>query len=269
MTSPHIALFGCGKMGSALLRGWHMAGFTELSVIDPHELGPDLVPMVRRQYRDQQHMNNLPAIDVVVLAVKPQRVADVCRHIKPIIKPDTLILSIAAGRTVSGIVADLYDHQPIIRAMPNTPAAIGHGVTGTFANAYTQPQHRQLAQDLLRAVGKIVWIDDEAMLDAVTALSGSGPAYVFLLIEVMTQAGEKLGLPHDVAQTLARETVIGSAALADMEAATPASTLRQNVTSPGGTTAAALEILNDTGTLQRLFDKALEAARTRARELSH
>lgn len=270
MPTPHIILMGCGKMGSALVRGWHAAGLTEITVVDPHELDADLIPMVRHHLRDQDQLGRQNGrVDVVVLAVKPQRVDDVCRHIKSLILPDTLVISIAAGRTTTGIGGFLYEAQPIIRAMPNTPAAIGRGITGVYANAHTAPAHRQLAQDLLRAVGKIVWIEDEGMMDAVTALSGSGPAYVFLLIEVMTSAGEKMGLPHDVAQTLARETVIGAAALADREHATPANTLRQNVTSPGGTTAAALEILNDTGTLQRLFDKALEAARSRSKELSH
>ena len=152
--------------------------------------------------------------------------------------------------------------------MPNTPAAIGEGVTVAVANSHVTEEQKRQADALLRATGEVRWIENEAKMDAVTALSGSGPAYVFLLIETLAKAGENQGLPAEMAMRLARQTVIGSAALAERDAAIPAATLRQNVTSPGGTTAAALKVLMDSGEMQALFDRALDAATRRSRELS-
>lgn len=271
MTSPHLLLVGCGKMGSAMLRGWYHAGYTNITVVDPHDLASDLSSLVKRHVRQLESLTTAqtpPVFDAVILAVKPQAMDDACRDLKPVLKPDVLVVSIAAGRTISGIQQRLSTDQPVVRAMPNTPAAIGRGITAAIADSHVTSAQRDLAQRLLSAMGHLVWVADEPQMDAVTAVSGSGPAYVFMLIEVMAAAGEKMGLPHDLAVQLARQTVIGSAALADAEAYVPASTLRQNVTSPGGTTAAAIGILNDTNALQRLFDKAIEAATLRARELS-
>jgi pyrroline-5-carboxylate reductase len=264
--STRILLIGCGKMGQALLRGWHSAGLQAITVIEPHDLPDDSRSHAQTYHRA---LTDLPPpskpFDAVVIATKPQQVDDVCRALSPFLAPTTLVLSIAAGRTITGMLADLPANQPVIRAMPNTPAAIGRGVTVAVTSPTAQ---RDLADQLLKATGDVIWIDDENLMDAITALSGSGPAYVFMLMEVLAEAGKHCGLPHDLATRLARQTVIGSAALAESQPSLPASTLRQNVTSPGGTTAAALEILSFNNALQTLFERALESATRRSRELS-
>ena len=181
---------------------------------------------------------------------------------------NSLFLSIAAGKTIAVLEDYLATDAKIIRAMPNTPAAIGKGITVACGNNGVTAQDQETALRLLQAVGDALWIEDEAHMNAVTAVSGSGPAYIFLLIETLANAGIEAGLSKDMATKLARQTVIGSAALAEDACDTPASTLRENVTSPGGTTAAALEVLmNKTAGLQPLMDKAILAAKTRGQEL--
>lgn len=259
-----IALIGCGKMGSAMLRGWLSAGMTHAAyVVEPGHLPPELAhnPVIKHLH----DANALPITDVLVLAVKPQSIAEVCAALRP--DPSTLVLSIAAGQKLSNFEKHFGETHPIIRAMPNTPAAIAKGMTVLVGNKAVTRDHHEMATQLLSATGHVEWVKDEELMDAVTALSGSGPAYVFHLIEVMTQAGIDCGLDADFARSLARQTVIGSAALAEVEHETPAEHLRKNVTSPGGTTEAALNVLMN-GEVQNIFTRALAAATARSKELS-
>jgi pyrroline-5-carboxylate reductase len=204
---------------------------------------------------------------VVVLAVKPQVAPDVMPKITPFVDANTLVVSIMAGRTLSFLAAALPAKTAIVRAMPNTPAAIGRGISVAVPNAHVASAQREMAQGLLSAVGAVEWIADENQMDAVTAVSGSGPAYVFLLAESLARAGVAAGLSPELAMKLARETVSGSGELlhrSDLDAAT----LRQNVTSPGGTTAAALGVLMASDGLDPLMEKAIAAATKRGRELA-
>jgi len=263
--NKNITLVGCGKMGSALLKGWLASDIqATFSVIDPHNIpfrGLD-------HFRDTAEASKtLAKTDLVIIAVKPQIMAEICNALNQHIQGDALILSIAAGQSIQNFENYFGPKQPIIRSMPNTPAAIGKGMTVAIANTNVTAQQQKLAQTLLESAGKLEWLTDEAMLDAVTALSGSGPAYLFHLIEILSKAGEKTGLPAETAKTLARQTIIGSAALAEQDKETSADILRKNVTSPGGTTEAALKILMD-GRLQELFDEALKAATKRSLELN-
>jgi len=209
----------------------------------------------------------LGAVAVAVIAIKPQVAPDVMAAVKPLVGPSTLVVSIMAGRTLDFLHRALSASTAIVRAMPNTPAAIGRGISVATGNPCVTPAQRELAQRLLTAIGTVEWINDEALMDAVTAVSGSGPAYVFLLAESLARAGVAAGLPSDLAARLARATVAGSGELlrrSDLDAAT----LRHNVTSPGGTTAAALDILLGEDGLGRLMDKAVAAATRRSRELA-
>lgn len=267
MNQPHkVILAGCGKMGGALLRGWISAALQiRLSVIEPHDI---TIPNVTHFRTIEDASTALRDADTVILAVKPQVMADVCARIAPLTRRETLFLSIAAGQSLSTLEKHLGENRPIIRAMPNTPAAIGKGMTACVANAQVTADQKKLAAQLLETAGRVEWLDHESLMDAVTALSGSGPAYLFYLMEVMAESGRKIGLPENLATILARQTVIGAAALAETDPDTAAATLRQNVTSPGGTTEAALKILMD-GRMQSLFDDALRAARDRGRELGN
>lgn len=203
-----------------------------------------------------------------VLATKPQVLRAVCEGLAPQAQRSRpLVVSIAAGITAVQLERWLGGNLPIVRTMPNTPALLGAGVTGLFASERVDAAGRDFANALLGAAGKTVWIDDEAQMDAVTAVSGSGPAYVFLLVEAMAAAGVKAGLPADMAMQLARATVVGSGELLK-QSKEPASQLRVNVTSPGGTTAAALQVLMASDGIQPVFDKALAAASHRSKELA-
>ncbi len=258
---PHILLVGCGKMGGALLRGWLQANIvSHVSVLEPGKL-PVTDPRVT-------HLTKLKEddYDMVVLAVKPQVMKDACADIKPRIAATIPVLSIAAGQTIAALESYFHPGQPAIRAMPNLPAAIGEGITAAYANKNALP-HQSIADQLFKAVGECVWLKEESQMDAVTAISGSGPAYVFYLIETLTEAAIKLGLPAIMAAQLARQTVIGSAALAGDDDQTPAAQLRENVTSKGGTTAAALSVLMD-GRFQNLLNEATAKAAARSKELS-
>lgn len=268
---PAIALIGCGKMGGALLQGWVAAGlFDRTVVIEPNDLPYGLSESAGiRHFRS---LDDLKTGDLdcalYILAVKPQVMEDACRALAPSVPPGALILSIAAGQTIAAYESRFGSDAAIIRAMPNTPAAIGKGITVAVANAHVTDAQKSLATEALRAAGLVEWVADEALIDAVTAVSGSGPAYVFHLIEAMAQAGQKAGLPADLSTALARQTVIGAAALAEVEADTDVATLRQNVTSPGGTTAAALSVLMGPDGLTDLMVRAVDAAQKRSRELS-
>lgn len=261
-----LTLLGCGKMGAALLRGW-LAAVPNLrvNVVEPNPLPAELSGHSNITHYTAPD-NKLSGSDIFVLAVKPQVMKQVCESVRDFVAPGALILSIAAGQNLAAFAGYFGENQPAIRAMPNTPAAIGKGISVLVANAHASAAQKAQAESLLSAAGLARWVEDEALMNAVTALSGSGPAYIFLLIETLAKAGEKAGLTPDLAMTLARQTVIGASALAEAESETPASTLRENVTSPGGTTAAALDVLMN-GELQELFNKALLAAKARGEAL--
>lgn len=245
-------------MGGALLHGWSKSDHYVISTLDPHYDDADY----------QSAADITAAYDVIILAVKPQAMSEVAASLKHLVSPTTLILSIAAGKTISFYESIFGTTTPIVRAMPNTPALVGKGMSVLCGNASTSEIQAQLAMNLLASVGDVEWINDENLMDAVTAVSGSGPAYIFNLIEAMTAAGIHAGLTPALSAKLARQTVIGSAALADAEHATPATTLRQNVTSPGGTTEAALKILMADNGLTDLMTRAILAAQKRGKELA-
>lgn len=264
--SGSILLVGCGKMGSALMAGWIARGTAaeNILVIDP--AGPVVPDGVAVGAAIEDIPDGfVPA--VVVLAVKPQVMDEVAAPYRTHVRPDTVFLSIAAGRTVTSFENLLGSAAAIVRAMPNTPAAVGRGVTVLFANPNVSADQREMCESLLSAVGQVAWIDDEALMDAVTGVSGSGPAYVFHLVEAMAEAGVAAGLPPELAMQLARETVAGSGELL-AQSPEDAATLRENVTSPGGTTAAALAVLMGDDGLARLMTEAIGRASERSRELA-
>lgn len=262
-----LALVGAGKMGGAMLEGWLALGLNprNVSIFDP-----DPSPEIRSLSAKGAAINPAEGAagkpSVIILAVKPQIAADVMPSVAAIAGADALAISVMAGKTLSFLQAAL-PNVAIVRAMPNTPAAIGRGITVLVPNAKVTPAQRSVATDLLSATGKVEWISDEALMDAVTAVSGSGPAYVFLLAEALAQAGVAAGLPKELAEKLARETVAGSGELLRRSPQDPA-TLRKNVTSPGGTTAAALEILMGPHGFAALMTKAVAAAAKRSKELA-
>lgn len=264
----HILLVGCGKMGHAMIRGWvTQHAFSKLTIVDPagENTLADLSGIDVHTSTDTLPSDIAP--DMVIFAVKPQVMDTVAPFYKQY-APSAVFLSIAAGRTIASFESILGHDAKIIRAMPNTPAAISQGITALIANEHVTATEIDAAEKLLRAVGDVVRVKTENEMDAVTALSGSGPAYVFLLIEAMQDAGVALGLAPDIAAKLAHTTVTGSAALAAAEKETEPATLRQNVTSPGGTTAAALSVLMAEDGLGALMKKALGAAAKRSSELS-
>lgn len=267
-SSGPILLIGAGNMGGALLTGWLKNGVPGSSVIvvDPNPAEP-----MRKMIADAgaRHVTEVPAgltAGVLFIAVKPQLIDAVLPPLKSVVGEGTVTVSIAAGKTLSSLEQYLGE-SAMVRAMPNTPAMVGRGVTGAFANARVSDRQRQLVQNLLKVSGPVEWVPGEADIDSVTAVSGSGPAYVFYLVECMAEAGRKLGLQADLAMRLARETVAGAGELLH-QSPDDASRLRQNVTSPGGTTAAALSVLMAEDGMQPLFDAAIEAARKRAQELA-
>lgn len=269
--SETLILAGCGKMGSALLGGWLERGVdvSDVIVIESFE---DTAASVANQFGVAVFPSpeDIPADatpNTVVFAVKPQSMDDTAPAYASLAGGETVFLSIAAGKTIDYFQAILGDQAAIVRAMPNTPAAVGRGITVACANAYTNDAQVSRCDGLLQAVGTVAWVEDEGLLDAVTALSGSGPAYVFALAECMAEAGIDAGLPADLAHQLARETVAGSGELLHQSSET-AGQLRTNVTSPGGTTAAALDILMAGDGLRDLMTRAIAAAAKRSRELA-
>jgi len=265
--SGSLVLVGAGKMGGALLDGWLRFGVppTNVTVVEPHP-SAQIAALGDRGVRLQSDAGGLADAAAVIIAVKPQIAADVLPAIAPLIASSTLVVSIMAGRTLHFLAAALPRPCALVRAMPNTPAAIGRGITVAVARGADAAQ-RELAQRLLAATGAVEWVDDEALMDAVTAVSGSGPAYVFLLAEALAQAGVAAGLPPPLAEKLARETVAGAGELLH-RTSLDAATLRENVTSPGGTTAAALEVLTGGNALANLLTKAVLAATERSRKLA-
>lgn len=263
-----LALVGAGKMGGAMLSGWLALGLdgARVTVIDPQP--SDEIQALCASSGASLNPAVVAPAQVVVLAIKPQTLDAAAPALSPLIGPQTLVVSIMAGKTSADIAARLPGVGAVVRTMPNTPAAVGRGVTGAFASPAVSLAQRACADALLSAVGAVAWLEDEALIDAVTAVSGSGPAYVFLLAECMAQAGEKLGLPRDVAEKLARATVEGAGELMRREQQTTPAQLRINVTSPGGTTAAALAVLMGDEGLAALMERAIAAAHSRAQELS-
>jgi pyrroline-5-carboxylate reductase len=268
-----LVLVGAGKMGRALLQGWVDDGLIgRVAVIEPAGL-PDFDRADLAGDRRLLIMAEPSALppdfhpQVLVLAVKPQVMAAAAPLYRDYVAAGALVLSIAAGQTLAGFARHYGHAAAIVRSMPNTPAAIGCGITVACANARVAPAQQGLADRLLAAVGAVEWVEDEMLLDAVTALSGGGPAYVFLLIEALAEAGAKAGLPADLAMRLARATIAGAGELA-RRSSESAAQLRANVTSPKGTTLAALEVLMAADGIQPLFDRALAAATRRSRELA-
>ena len=261
-----IVLAGAGKMGSAMLSGWLARGLdpNRAAVIEPH-LSDDIRAHLAKGVRLNPSPQETGSAAAFVVALKPQAFRDAAAGLKPYVDATTLVVSIMAGMTIASLSEVLGDR--VARAMPNTPAAIGRGITVAVAAKDVSAAQRDTADGLLRATGSVEWVGDEGLMDAVTAVSGSGPAYVFLLAEELARAGVAAGLPEALATKLARETVAGSGELlhrSDLAAAT----LRQNVTSPGGTTAAALEVLMGKDGLQSLMTRAVAAATQRSKELA-
>ena len=265
-----LVLIGCGKMGGALLEGWLAAGVpgAAVHVVEPHV--SDALQAMASEH-GVSVSGNVDAIGVtpraVLLAVKPQMMGDVLPTVAAAFGEAPLYLSIAAGTSIETFAQALGASSRIVRVMPNTPVAVAKGASALFANGHATPDDRKLADGLMAATGIAVWIDAEDQMDAVTGVSGSGPAYVFHMIEALAAAGEAEGLAPELAMQLARQTVIGAAALADASGE-KAETLRVNVTSPGGTTAAALAILmdNESG-FSPLMVRGVNAAAQRSREL--
>jgi pyrroline-5-carboxylate reductase len=265
--SGQIVLVGAGKMGGALLEGWLRLGLAaaQIAVIEPKP-SPDIAALANRGVRLNPDVRALTGAAAIVIAVKPQIAAEALPGIAPMIGKSTIVVSIMAGRTLQSLAAALPGASAIVRAMPNLPASIGRGIA-VAVPWHTDDAQRTLADRLLSATGIVAWVDDETLLDAVTAVSGSGPAYVFLLTEALEDAGAAAGLPRALAAQLARETVAGAGALLH-DSRLDAATLRAAVTSPGGTTAAALDVLMGADGLAQLLKKAVAAAAARSRKLA-
>ena len=267
MSKTRIAFIGAGNMAASLIGGLRAKGLdaAQIRASDP---GAETRARVHAEHGIELFADNAQAIDgadVVVLAVKPQMMKAVCEALRPHLTAQQLVVSIAAGITCASM-AKWLGEQPIVRCMPNTPSLLRQGVSGLYATGAVTEAQRQQAQELLSAVGLALWLENEQQLDAVTAVSGSGPAYFFLLIEAMTAAGEKLGLPRDIAAQLTLQTALGAAHMAvasDVDAAE----LRRRVTSPGGTTQAAIESFQ-AGGFEALVETALGAAAHRSAEMA-
>lgn len=264
---PRLLLVGCGNMGSALLSCWvaQLKGW-QLSVISPTPIPKDLENNVSLYAAAADVGSAIDPFDIVVLAVKPDLISVVLPEIASFYNDHTVFISVAAGKTTQTIAALLPENQPVIRVMPNTPARIGRAASVGFAADSTHKSHRTYAEVLFSAAGTFDWVEDESLFDAVTAVSGSGPAYVFYMIEALEKAALSEGLPEDLARTLARQTVIGAAALAESQPGIKASELRGAVTSPGGTTEAGLKILMD-GRFDEILEQTIKAAAERGRAL--
>lgn len=267
MSKTRIAFIGAGNMAASLIGGLRAQGL-DASQIRASDPGAETRSRIQAEHGIETFENNAQAIDgadVIVLAVKPQVMKAVCQSLQPNLQEGQLIVSIAAGITCASLASWLGD-VAIVRCMPNTPALLRQGVSGLYANAKVSAAQRQQAEQLLSAVGLALWLDEEQLIDAVTAVSGSGPAYFFLLIEAMTAAGEKLGLPRATAAQLTLHTALGAARMAT-ESDVEAAELRRRVTSPNGTTEAAIKTFQ-AGGFEALVQQALDAAARRSAELA-
>lgn len=271
MSTETMLLVGCGKMGGALLDGWLRTGTRpeDVVVVEPHRETAEAL-------REEKGVHVVDAAEslrddlapkVILFAVKPQMMESVVPKFAPFTAPETVFLSIAAGTPFAFFESNLGAGAGVVRVMPNTPAAVGRGISVGIANENVNHDQRLMCQHLMEAVGTFHWIDDEALMDAVTGVSGSGPAYVFYMVEALTEAGVAAGLPETLARDLARATIAGAGELLHQSSELP-ETLRKNVTSPGGTTAAALEVLMAETGLSPLLTDAVAAAARRSRELA-
>lgn len=263
-----VVLVGAGNMGGALLRGWLDQGLSAaaICVVEPRP-SDDLVTLAQTRGFALKSRPDAAGPEVLVLAIKPQMWESVAPSLAGLPLQDAVVVSIMAGRTIEDI-ATRVPARAIIRAMPNTPAAVRRGITGVFASDAVDAAQRTMAEALLGCVGAVEWLERESLIDTVTAVSGSGPAYVFLLVECLAEAARAAGLAPEQAERFARATVVGAGALMDAEPGITAAQLRRNVTSPAGTTAAALDVLDGEGALRTLLTRAVAAARDRAVELA-
>lgn len=268
-----LVLVGAGKMGGAMLEGWLAGGLAPSDVVvqDPAP-PPEIADLLQKHgiasanTLSASEFNVPPA--VILMAVKPQVMDDVFPSVAPLAGPNTVTLSIAAGKTVESFERHLAPERAVVRTIPNTPAAVGRGITACVGNAHATAKHRDVCTSLLSAIGEVGWVDDESLIDVATAVSGSGPAYVFLLAESLAKAGVAAGLDSALASRLAQATVAGAGELM-RQSDLPPSTLRENVTSPNGTTYAALQVLMSDGDgMDQLMERAVDAATKRSRELA-
>ncbi|WP_412460958.1 pyrroline-5-carboxylate reductase [Pseudomonas sp. SC11] len=267
MSKTRIAFIGAGNMAASLIGGLRAQGL-DASQIRASDPGADTRTRIQAEHGIVTFESNAQAIDgadVIVLAVKPQVMKSVCETLKPELKAGQLVVSIAAGITCDSL-QNWLGQVPVVRCMPNTPSLLRQGASGLYATAQVSAGQREQAEQLLRAVGTALWLEQEQQLDAVTAVSGSGPAYFFLLIEAMTAAGEKLGLPRDIASQLTLQTALGAAHMA-VSSDVDAAELRRRVTSPAGTTEAAIKSFQANG-FEAVVEQALQAAATRSAELA-
>jgi pyrroline-5-carboxylate reductase len=266
-----LLLVGAGKMGGAMLERWLASGLSapEVTILDPYLEGDSWAAFARAGIATARSVAEAAdrSYKLMVLAVKPQSMDGTLTQVKALASPDTTIVSIAAGVRLEKLQAAFPASQAVVRAMPNTPAQVGMSMTVAVPNAHVAKAEQDVVEQLFQAIGAFAWIDEEDLIDAVTAVSGSGPAYVFLLAECLAEAARSVGLPGHLAELLARQTVAGSGALLAASPLPPAE-LRKNVTSPGGTTAAALSVLMGEGGLQPLLTRAVEAAKKRSIELA-
>jgi pyrroline-5-carboxylate reductase len=264
-----LVLIGAGKMGSAMLEGWLKAGVTgdQVVIFDPAPPTETLALVADHGIAHNPDPASVAGVEVILVAIKPQMVDEVLPSLKALASEKPLVVSVVAGKTIAALKRHLGENVPVIRTIPNTPSAVGRGITAMAPGDDVSTAQTDLAAALLSAIGEVVTVDGEALIDAATAISGSGPAYVFYMTECLTEAGKALGLPADVAEQLARATVSGAGEL--MRATgTSAGTLRENVTSPNGTTYAALQVLMAEGGLEALMREATKAAEARSRELA-
>lgn len=268
MNKHTIGFIGGGNMARSLIGGLVSAGYPAdaLSVADPNESIRTALTTDFGINASIENQHIADQCDVVVLAVKPQVMKEVATTLRTGQRQHQLFLTVAAGIRTASLAKWLGEDAPIVRAMPNTPSLVQSGATALFANAHVSTEQRDLAESIMRAAGLVQWVEDESLMDAVTALSGSGPAYLFLVMEAMEKAGQALGLPAETARLLTVQTAFGAAKLA-LEIEEDPAVLRENVTSPGGTTERAIQVLREEG-LEDLFGKALRAARDRAQELA-
>jgi pyrroline-5-carboxylate reductase len=264
-----LVLVGAGKMGGAMLEGWLKSGVDpkKIVVLDPFASDEMKTLLSKHKVSLNAAVSSIMDAEVVLIAVKPQMMEEVLPAIVGLAASKPLILSVAAGKTIASFERHFGKSAAVIRTIPNTPAAIGRGITAMSVNTNVSAKQLQLATDLLSAIGDVVTVDREELIDCVTAVSGAGPAYIFYMTECLAAAAEKIGLPPALAMQLARATVAGSGELMRVTG-TEAATLRQNVTSPKGATHAALQILMAENGLQPLFEKAVKAAADRSRELA-
>jgi pyrroline-5-carboxylate reductase len=269
MKYTRVSFIGCGNMGLSLIGGL-IANGHEPSAIRGADPNPVKRQAIADRFGIELYADNVEAIidsEVIVLAVKPQMMAETLSQLASHISQAQLLISIAAGIRLDTLGRMLGDGQPVVRVMPNTPALISAGASALYANSSASPAQKDLAEGIMRAVGLAVWLDSEAAMDTVTALSGSGPAYFFLVMEVMEKAAIRLGLPANQARLLTLETAFGAAKMA-LESGVDAATLRRQVTSPGGTTEQALKVLMEQGDIEQVFLDALAAAKNRSEELA-